>query len=96
MQIVTDHIELGKRAVYAYGRELQLDCLIEEMAELMVALNHHRRHRVPAEKVIEEIADVLVMLDQAAYLFGENLVTEEIEVSQEKLRRKLRRKGALK
>lgn len=92
MRLSHDDTELAKLAVAAYGKELQLDCLIEEMAELMVAINHNRRHRVQMDKVVEEIADVMVMLDQAAYLF--DVKDEDIDFSQEKLRKKLRKKGA--
>lgn len=62
MRLSSPDTELAKLAVAAYGKELQLDCLIEEMAELMaddeipddeihMALN--RSHLVLKELVIE-------------------------------------------
>lgn len=87
-----------------YGLFNQSRQLIEEMAELMVALNKYIRildnHRdIPSEwldlsdahrNIVEEIADVLVMLEQIkVLLFIEDLNIEKIANS--KLDRQLER-----
>lgn len=63
----------------SYGYEAQARQLIEEMAELTVALNKQWRgsqkympcdEAIARQNVIEEIADVEVMLEQIKYLLG--------------------------
>lgn len=55
--------------VEAWGMEAQIDKAIEEMAELTQALMQHRIGRVPQEKVIEEIADVKIMMHQLSSFY---------------------------
>lgn len=50
-------------AIMVDGVQFCLDCLQEEAAELIQAISHHRRGRKPASKIIEEMADVQIMLD---------------------------------
>ena len=52
-----------KEAIETDGLQFCLDCLQEEAAELIVAINHLRRKRVNTRKVIEEMANVSLMLD---------------------------------
>jgi NTP pyrophosphatase (non-canonical NTP hydrolase) len=72
--------ELKKVADY-YGYEEQSNQLIEECAELIQAINKYRRAGGKGQKtdtrvelaffnIIEEIADVEVMLDQIKYLLN--------------------------
>lgn len=67
-----------------YGFERQERKLFEEMAELVVALTHDGN-------VIEELADVQIMIDQIAYLcFSE----DDVEAWKErKIKRTLERMG---
>lgn len=56
-----------------YGYSEQSQQLIEEMCELIVAINHMRRHNdyedvVHRQAVFEEMADVEIMLEQIKYL----------------------------
>ena len=53
-----------------YGEENQIDKTIEEMSELTQALIKYKHcgGDLFKEKVIEEIADVEIMLDQIKYL----------------------------
>ena len=50
-----------------YGLDSQLDILQEECAELIVAVSKFKRGKDTAN-IIEEIADVEIMLDQIVYL----------------------------
>lgn len=59
-----------------YGNEKQTEMAIEEMGELLVAINHHKRGRVDASAVQEEIADVKIAMDQLAMIYGEEGVSE--------------------
>lgn len=52
-----------------YGYGAQSEILIEEMAELTQAILHRKRGRTQAlDEIIEEIADVEIMLKQIKYL----------------------------
>lgn len=81
------------RAIQHYGETAQIDMAIEEMAELTKALCKVKRAATGAESaaavanVIEETADVQIMLDQLRIIFARS--TDEIE--EEKLRRLLTR-----
>lgn len=58
------------KARKVYGDNYLIDLAIEEMGELIVALNHHRRKRVEASAVQEEIADVMLALKELQQIFG--------------------------
>ena len=81
------------RAITTYGAAAQMDMAVEEMAELTKALCKIKRAQAGCEvtaaigNVIEEMADVQIMLDQLRIIFGRS--TAEIE--EDKLRRLLRR-----
>ena len=52
-----------------YGIEKQLHQLAEECSELAVEASHSARKGVTV-KIIEEMADVLLMIEQVGYLSG--------------------------
>ena len=57
--------ELYNEAWRLWGGDMQIDILIEEMAELTHALIKARRHNVLwSHAVFEEIADVMICLEQ--------------------------------
>lgn len=53
-----------------YGLKNQLRQLAEECSELAVEANHSARKGSVTVRLIEEIADVEIMLDQVRYLAG--------------------------
>ena len=53
-----------KKALAIYGEANQLDAVVEECAELIVAIRHYRRNRCDILTVIEEGVDVQLMLEQ--------------------------------
>ncbi len=59
-------------AVDHYGPERQVDKAIEEMSELTKALLklRYRKDEHTTEDVLEEMADVEIMLDQLKLIFG--------------------------
>jgi hypothetical protein len=81
------------RAIHRYGEAAQIDMAVEEMAELTKALCKVKRATPGATtteviaNVIEEIADVQIMLDQLRLIFARS--TDEVE--EDKLRRLLAR-----
>lgn len=59
------------QAVAEYGAEAQTDMMIEEMSELTKALLKNRRSesKRTRENIIEEMADVQIMLDQMKLIY---------------------------
>lgn len=82
------------RAITAYGAPAQMDMAVEEMAELTKALCKVKRVSCAAEakavleNVVEEMADVQIMLDQLRIIFGRS--TAEVEEAKlERLKNRL-------
>lgn len=81
------------RAIQHFGETAQIDMAVEEMSELTKAICKVKRAQAGAEmgaaveNVVEEIADVQIMLDQLRLIFARS--TDEVE--EEKLRRLLGR-----
>jgi len=73
-----------------YGVANQIDKTLEELAELMVALNHFKCRKATAEDVIDELADVFVMCMQMKHYFGNKEVAERFKF---KVERQLERIG---
>lgn len=93
------------RIADTYGYDAQSRQLIEEMAELIVAINKYWRYRKNTKKfepttfaegslrirnIMEEIADVTIMLEQIKCLFGISDADIE-EIIEYKLNRQLER-----
>jgi NTP pyrophosphatase (non-canonical NTP hydrolase) len=75
---------LAFEAVRKWGNEPQLSQATEELAELIVAINHFRRGRADASSVAEEVADCYLMLEQIKIIAGISEATMQ-EVQQAKL-----------
>lgn len=58
-----EYKKMLEEAVETDGIQFCLNCLQEEAAELIVAINHLRRGRVNTRRVVEEMANVSLMLD---------------------------------
>ncbi len=82
--------ETASAAVRLWGGDAQLDMMIEECAELIQAVSHYRRGRADAVTVAREIADVRLMLDQAAFMFGADLCAAAQDEKAERLRARIR------
>lgn len=78
-------MELLKKALDVWHVEPQLNQLQEECGELIVAINHHRRHRNTWQHICEELADVDIMIQQFI------TVPETYKLFQEARERKLKR-----
>ena len=61
-----------KAAIEQFGEVNQIDMAIEEMAELIQALNKYKRNL--KHNIEEEIADVEIMMDQLRVIFDKDLV----------------------
>lgn len=80
-----------KQAVDTLGKDDQTNMAIEELAELIVAINHWRRGRVGNDAVIEEIADCYIMLRQLTYIVTDSTDFPPVTVIERKLKRLNRR-----
>lgn len=61
------------------GFAYQMGLVNEECAELIVALNHVVRKKKDMGAVVDEIADVLVMMGQLTAIVGDKRVNERID-----------------
>ncbi len=77
--------QLYRATLDKWGKDAQYDQAVEECAELIAALKHFRRGKVDQQAVIDELADVTLMLGQLTWMFG----TEQVEKSIQKKLQKL-------
>ena len=78
-----------QRAVDVFGIQPQLDQAQEECAELIVDINHLRRGRLMLEELVEEVADVSIMVEQLRLIVGPEKVANIIAEKLGKLEKKL-------
>lgn len=85
--------EMINRIADMYGKETQLVMLMEECGELIQACSKQlRRKDKSINNLIEELADVRIMIEQIEHLYGiKSLVEDEMEY---KLIRQLERMKA--
>ena len=81
--------EVYKQAIAQYGVEPQRKMAIEEMAELTNALMKFDRGRNTIDDVVDEIADVTIMMQQLAIMFGRNAVDSRIDYKTQRLAKRL-------
>ncbi len=75
MAITKEREIIYREAVSRWGMDAQVNMAIEEMAELISALQHYRReeswgHHATVEDIADEIADVEIMMEQLKFMFG--------------------------
>jgi NTP pyrophosphatase (non-canonical NTP hydrolase) len=66
--------ELYSAVINHWGIDHQVNKTIEEAAELIQALCHFRDSKIALPDLIDEIADIQIMSEQMALLFGEEAV----------------------
>lgn len=80
--------DVAEKALEAYGLDAQVDVVVEELAELITAIQQYKRGRVTLRQLAAEIADVRNVLPIAEHLIisgeGSSVLLEE---RQKKLRR---------
>ncbi len=83
--------KLLKKAIDVWGKHAQLLTLLEEISELQKEiLKNINRGKENLNELIDETADVEIMLEQLKYIFDiEQAVEERIPVKLEKVRRRL-------
>jgi NTP pyrophosphatase (non-canonical NTP hydrolase) len=78
-----EHNEIYKNAINKWGKEIQIEIAIEEMAELIKALQKIKRSTGQTTEwinlihnVCEEIADVEIMIEQLKLIFPNSIVMD--------------------
>lgn len=94
LNLITEQEAIENIAQY-YGLKPQLDILQEECAELIQAASKFKRgnydeYTIPSS-LIEELADVEIMLNQIEYLLGDDVRKEIGRVKKDKIKRQLGR-----
>ncbi|MCF6267715.1 MAG: antitoxin [Desulfuromusa sp.] len=77
--------QLYQATLAKWGEDAQYDQAVEECAELIAALKHFRRGKVDQQAVIDELADVSLMLGQLTWMFGTKQVDEAVQNKLKKL-----------
>jgi NTP pyrophosphatase (non-canonical NTP hydrolase) len=80
-----DMHSIYQKTISRWGDDAQYDQMVEECAELITALKHFRRGKVNQQVVIDELADVTLMLGQLTWMFGTEQVEEAIQQKLQKL-----------
>ncbi len=80
-----------KKAIATWGKHAQLLMVLEEMSELQKEiLKHINRGKDNLDAIIDETADVEIMLAQLKYIFGiTEAVEKHISVKLEKIKARL-------
>lgn len=78
-------------AVHHYGAEHQKRKAIEEMGELITALEREQDGRVTPKEIITEIADVLLTVRQLMVIYGVPECVKEYDRKQKRLLRRMDR-----
>lgn len=79
-----ERMEIVERVAKHYGFNPGLDVMVEECGEMIVAINHYKRQRVSTERLIEECADIWIVLKQMGVFLDEDSIANVIDY---KLRR---------
>lgn len=64
-------VDTMRAAIEVFGVDAQLDMAVEEAAELIDVICKAKRGRVPLKNVMEELADVYIMLVQLYVVYAE-------------------------
>ena len=78
-----------------WGEQAQYDQAVEECAELIATLQHFARGKVDRRVVIDELADVYLMIGQLIHMFGEEDFTCALDKKITKLHELLNKTDAL-
>jgi NTP pyrophosphatase (non-canonical NTP hydrolase) len=73
------HRDLYARTIEKWGETAQHQQAVEECAELIATLQHFARGKVARDVVIDELADVYLMVGQLIYMFGEEDFNRAVE-----------------
>ena len=84
-----NHESIYRATLEKWGEQAQYDQAVEECAELIAALKHYRRDKIDRQAVIDELADVTLMVGQLTWMFGPEQVEQAVAAKLAKLDRLL-------
>lgn len=84
-----ERLELYKMALNDWGIRPQVMMVMEETGEMLNAIGKYDRGRVNESEVITELADVWIIMEQMATLFGWDEFQKEKERKLERLKERL-------
>ncbi len=81
-----EHLQVCKRAVKVFGEDDQLEMVIEECAEVVQAIQklkrakrgHYAKIEEAKANLVDEVADLLIMAEQARLIMGTHLVDSAV------------------
>ena len=73
------HRDLYAKTIDKWGEQAQYAQAVEECAELIATLQHFTRGKVDRAAVVDELADVYLMIGQLIYMFGDEAFTTAVE-----------------
>ena len=82
-------INLSERALKKWGVDPQINQFIEEAAEAIEAVSHHRRGKCDFDDVCGELADLLIMLTQMRIMYGADRFDRVLDEKLDSLEAKL-------
>lgn len=87
-----ERVNVYAQAVALYGPDNQITVAIEELSELTKELCKVRRGEIRLSGLVEEIADVTIMLEQLRFMFSiTSLVNEAVDAKVERLAGNIKR-----
>lgn len=91
MEFTTEQRKVLNDALEEYGIRSQSDIAIEEMAELTKAIIKCRRNPsvIATENLYEEIADVLIMLEQLSIHYDSDYIEQIIAKKIDRLKKRI-------
>lgn len=84
-----ERIQLYDRVLDIFGHNNQKMMLAEECGELLSAISKNMRGRIDEDAVVTELADVAIMVEQMAMIFGWKEVKAEKERKLERLKERI-------
>jgi NTP pyrophosphatase (non-canonical NTP hydrolase) len=91
--------ELLKKVVEVYGKDAQLDMLVEECSELIKAVMKLKRKSGDDEdkifNVCDEIADVYILLAQMRNIFPESVIEDRMAFKLLRLEDRLKKRSVI-
>jgi len=87
--------EILKQAIEKWGADNQIDMIQEECIELALAIQKYKRVKLGASKpiynnVIDEIADVKIMIAQAELIFDSEAINDRVKFKMDRLEKRIK------
>ena len=89
MHITEEQRQLLRDSIVKWGEEKQIRMAVEECSEFINAIMKMYRNRTTTADVVDEIADVILMMEEMAIHFGEDAVKERINFKMDRVKTRI-------